>query len=82
MSGILKLQNRYLTGLSGLSPLMSELNKGLTETDNPLVEALEMMYERCNKTLSKRVKSGIKKNMKDVPPEVQLAMAKFIYVTR
>ena len=50
-----------------------------SETDNPLVEALEMMYERCNKTLSKRVKSGIKKKMKDVPPEVQLAMAKFIY---
>ncbi|MEK7448855.1 MAG: hypothetical protein AAB019_05155 [Planctomycetota bacterium] len=49
------------------------------KTDNPILEALEGMSERCGAPITDPIKDEVFRALKGVPPEVQLAIAKFIY---
>ncbi|MEK7448853.1 MAG: hypothetical protein AAB019_05145, partial [Planctomycetota bacterium] len=50
----------------------------LDDLPHPFLEAIESLYQKCNLPLTDEIRTEMNKIMKDVPLEIQLALARFL----
>ncbi|MBI4835537.1 MAG: hypothetical protein HY811_12060 [Planctomycetes bacterium] len=62
-----------VTGIQDFAPVFEP------KTGHPLIEALGMLYERCETTLSEAEKENVEALIRNTPAEIQLALAKLVY---